>query len=294
MRWIVLASASALFVFGACGGPKIPTHAGYKNDKVKPWKSAKAIKLDDKNEGKVEGDLSYPEMRRAKWYAINLPTHGELSLKLEITPPGDATNDDFDLALEVLDPHFRVISKSDLEDEDAHELNKQKQLVDLEPGKYLVHLYLQGRLDTADYILRVAYRSTTPPELKTDFPAQVAFVPNLPMVPLKDDTPEKWKPTTTTTVVRKPVKTVKPPPTTDKPPAVTLTARIVGVSVVSGGTKITVGRGTNTGAMSGMKAKLNGISGAFPIDCNENTCTATISATPDQVRGAGGSATLVP
>ena len=291
MRWIVLVIGITL-ALGACGGPKIPMHAGYKNEKVKPWKKPKALALDEKLEAKTEGDLSYADMRRAKWFSIELPRHGELSLRLEITPPGEAANDDFDLALEILDPGFRVISKSDLEDEDAHELTKTKTLFDLEAGKYLIHLYLQSRMDTADFILRAAFKPTTAAELKSDFPTQVAFIPPLPMVPLNDDTPAKYKPPTNVVIRTK----VKPKlnPADPKPVATALTARIVGVSVVSGGTKIVVGRGTNTGAMSGMKAKLGGVQGTYPIDCNESTCTATINATPDQVRGAGGSVTLLP
>jgi len=291
MRWIVLVLAS-LVGLGACGGTKIPVHSGYKSDKAKPWKKPKNLTLDEKLEAKSEGELSYGDMRRARWYAIQLPSHGELSLKLEITPPGDEANEDFDLALEILDPGFRVISKSDLEDEDAGELTKNKTLFDLEPGKYLIHLYLQGRMDSADYVLRASFKGTKAAELKTDFPALVGFVPALPMVPLTDDTPAKYRPPTNAVV--RVTRAPKPPPGTPKPVATVLSARIVGVSVVTGGTKITVGRGTNTGAMSGMKAKLAGISGTYSIDCNENTCSATISATPDQIRGAGGSVTLLP
>jgi hypothetical protein len=76
--------------------------------------------------------------------------------------------------------------------------------------------------------------------------------------------------------------------------ATVLSARIVGVSVAGGGTRIILGRGTLTGASSGMKAKLNGINGLFPIECNENTCAAVIAATPDQIKGAGTTVTLMP
>jgi hypothetical protein len=268
-------------------------HSGYKSDKAKPWKKPKVLKLDDKNEAKTEGDLNYGTFQRAKWFEVNLPRHGELALRLEITPPGEAANDDFDLALEILDPGFRVISKSDLEDEEgAHELTKTKTLFDLEPGKYLVHIYLQGRMDTADFILRATFKPTAAAELKSDFPNQVAFVPNLPMVPLNDDTPPgRIKPTTVVTRVKR---TPAVKPTDPKPAATPLTARIVGVNVVAGGTRIIVGRGTNTGANSTMKAKLGGINGTFAIECNENTCSALVTATPDQVRGAGGTVTLLP
>jgi hypothetical protein len=288
MRWIVL-----VCLLVGCGGPKIPQHSGYKNDKFKPWTKAKTLKLDEKGEGKSEGELDYAAHRRAKWYAINLPSHGELTLKLEITPPGDAVNEDFDLALEILDPGFRVISKSDLEEGDAGELNKTKTLFDLDAGKYLVHIYLQGRMDSADYLLRAAFKTTKPADLQSDFPTAVAFYPSLPMVPLNDEVPPNRRPkVTTTTTVRRPPRQPKPPP--DAPAPTVLTARIVGVSVVTGGTRIVIGRGTATGAKSGMKAKLSTIPTPSVIECNENTCAAVVNATPDQIRGAGGSVTLLP
>jgi hypothetical protein len=291
MRWIVLVLCASC-ALGACGGPKIPMHSGYRNDKLKPWKGAKKLALDDKLEAKADGDLSYAAKQRARWYAIEIPRHGELALRLEITPPGEAANDDFDLALEILDPGFRVISKSDLEDEDAHELTKTKTLFDLEPGKYLIHLYLQSRMDTADYGLRVTFKPTTAAELKSDFPTQVAFIPSLPMVPLADDTPKNRMPKT---VVIHTGHTPKPKPVaTDPKPVTTMTARIVGVSVVTGGTKIVIGIGSSRGATTGMKAKLTGIATTSEIECDDIKCSAIIKATPDQVRGAGGSVTLLP
>lgn len=277
----------------ACGGTKIPQHSGYRNDKASPWKKPKRLKLGDDNETKTEGYLSYAAQRRAKWYAVDVPGHGELDITLEITPPGDEVNEDFDLAMEVFDPKFRIISKSDLEEEDAGELNKTKTLVDLDEGRYRIHLYLQSRLDTADYLLRVAFRPTKRPEQQSDFPAKVAFVPPLPMVPLEDDTPATYRaPTTVVTRTRRP-RRPKRKPEEPKPTAV-LTARIVGINVVGKDSKIVIGRGTATGAATGMKAQLKGIPGAFPIQCNESKCTAMIPATPDQVRGAGGRVTLVP
>ncbi len=276
----------------ACGGTKVPLHSGYKSDKAKPWKSAKQIKLDDKLEGKADGSLNYAAQARARWYYIQIPSHGELTIRLEITPPGDETNEDFDLALEVLDPGYRVIGKSDKEDEDSGELTKNKTLFDLEPGKYLVHLYLQGRLDSGDFNLKANFKPTKSADKASDFPAQVAFIDALPMVPLNDDTPRSYRPPTTTTVIRTRPPTAPPKP--NAPPVTVLNARIVGISVIGGGTRIVLGRGTNTGARSGMKAKLNGITGVFSIECNENTCAAVVSATPDQIKSAGTTVTLLP
>ena len=91
MRWIVSLSIVLGCAVTACGGPQIPTHNGYKPKEAKPWKKPKALKFDDKGEAKAEGDLSYPDMRRARWYELNLPSSGQLTLGLEVTPPGTAT-----------------------------------------------------------------------------------------------------------------------------------------------------------------------------------------------------------
>jgi hypothetical protein len=279
----------------ACGGPQIPTHNGYKAKEAKPWKKPKALKFDDKQEAKADGDVSYPDMRRARWFQVDLPANGQLTLMLEITPPGDAVNDDFDLGMEVFDPSYHVISKSDLEDEDAHELTKKKTLVDLAPGKYLIHVYLEGRMDTADFVLHASFRSTAAAEAKTNFPADVLFVPALAMVPLQDDTPRNYKPPTTVVakVIRKP-HAPKEPPKPEAPPAATVSARIISVQVVAGGTLITLGRGKASGATDGMRGKLNGV-GEFAIgNCNDHTCSATVKATPDQIKSASGTVTLSP
>jgi len=291
MRWIVSLSIVVAAAVTACGGPQIPTHNGYKPKEAKPWKKPKTIKFDDKMEGKADGDVSYPDMRRARWFQVELPSNGQLSLQLEITPPGDAVNDDFDLGMEVFDPSFHIVSKSDLDDEDAHELTKKKTLVDLPPGKYLVHVFAQGRMDSADFTLRTGFKSTAAAEAKTNFPAEVLFVPPLAMVPIQDDTPRNYK---------QPVVVVthhggKPPKpaTPAAAPVATVSARIIGISVVSGGTAITIGRGTKSGAASGMKGTIGGISGAFTVgNCNDNTCTATVAATPDQIKGSSGTVTL--
>jgi hypothetical protein len=292
MRWIVSLSIVLGCAVTACGGPQIPTHNGYKAKEAKPWKKPKALKFDDKLEAKAEGELSYPDMRRARWYELSLPANGQLTLQLEITPPGDAVNDDFDLGMEVVDPAYRVISKSELEDEDAHELNKKKTLVELAPGKYLIHLFLQGRMDTADFVLRAGFKPTAAAEIKSNFPAEVPFVPVLPQVPIQDDTPRNYKPVV---VEKHGPRHPRPTPTPQAAPAATVSARIINVQIVAGGTQITLGRGTTTGASDGMHGAIHGVPGGFQIGgCNERTCTATIKATPDQIKASDGTVTLSP
>lgn len=292
MRWIVSLSIVAMVALIACGGPQVPTHNGYKPKEAKPWKKPKTIKLDDKMEGKAESEVSYADMRRAKWFQVDLPSNGQLSLQLEITPPGDAVNDDFDLAMEVLDPSFRVVSKSDLEDEDAHELNKKKTLVDLLPGKYLVHIFLQGRTDSAEFTLRTAFKATVAAEAKTNFPADVPFVPTLPLVLLQDDTPKQYRPTVFVLTHRPGPKAPKPAKP-EAPVLATVSARIIGIQVVAGGTAITIGRGLRSRATNGMTGAIPGI-GPFTLgNCNDNTCTAIVKATPDQLKSVN-SVTLNP
>lgn len=295
MRWIVSSSIVLIGVLAGCGGPQVPAHNGYKPKEAKPWKKPKTLKFDDKMEAKADGDVSYPDMRRARWYEVALPSNGQLSISLEITPPGDAVNDDFDLGLEVFDPHARVISKSDLEDEDAHELNKKKTLVDLAPGKYLIHVFLQGRLDTAEYVLHAAFKSTAAAEAKSNFPADVLFVPVLPLVPIQDDTPRNYRPQTTTVtrVTRhpRPTQPNTPPP----PPSASINGRIIDMQIVSGGTQVIISRGLTTGASDGMKATLAGVSTPAELrNCKPQVCSATLKATPDQIRAANSVVTLTP
>lgn len=284
-----------LLIVAACGGAQIPMHNGYKGgDKAKPWKKARLLKWDDKGEAKADGDLSYPEMRRAAWYVADLPQSGELDLRVEITP-GDFVSEDFDLALEVLDPGNRVIAKSDIEDDDAGQLNKQKKLLDLDPGKYLVHLYLQSRIDAADYTLKAEFKPAATTQGSSDFPAEVAFLPPLPMVPINDDTPKSYKPPAPV-VVHHTRHQPRPPKKPEPAPVQKLSARILGVSVVSAGTQITIGLGTMKGAKAGMQGKVDGLpGGTFTLStCNERACTATVAATLDQVNHAAGTVSLTP
>ena len=280
-----------ILLVAACGGPQIPQHNGYKSETAKPWKKFKTLKFDEKGEAKADGDLSYPDRRRSAWFAADTPIPGELDLRVEITPPGDATNEDFDLGFEVLDPGSRMLVRSDLDEGDQqHELNKTKNLKDLPPGHYLIHLYLESRMDTAEFILHAAFKAAPPADVKSDFPAQVAFIGPLPMVPLTDDTPKNYHPPTTAVVVvtkhHGPTKPAPPPPVL----VTTINARIISVAIVSGGTQITVGRGTSSGANTGMKGKISGVAnGSFTLaSCNERACTATIQGvTPDQIKGSG-------
>jgi hypothetical protein len=279
-----------LLLFAACGGTQIPMHNGYKSDKAKPWKKAKALKWDANSEAKYEGDLSYPDMRRAAWFQADLPGNGELALRVEVTPPGEGTNDNFDLGVEVLDPGNRMLVRKDLEEGDQqNELTKTVSLPELRLGRYLIHLYLQGRLDTAEYTLKVTYKPGSVATGHSDFPAQVAFLPPLPMIPLNDDTPKSYRPPVT--AITHPTTGSHKQPVVkkeDKPPPAKISTRIIDIAVVSGGTQITIPRGTSNGAQAGMPGQIVGVAnGGFTLAvCNEHSCTAVVKATPEQLKSA--------
>jgi hypothetical protein len=283
----VAIAACALAVLSACGGPDIPMHSGYKNDKVKPWKKPKLIALDEKGEGKAEGDLDYAEYRRARWYAVDLPSEGELDLSLEIAPP--AEDEDFDLAMEVLDPNFQVITKADNDEEDAHEILKQRSLYDLSAGRYLVHLYLERRIDQADYDLKVKFLAQAK-AFESDFPAMVRFIPRLPLVPVLDDTPADQiriarKPQIKRTGKGRTPKVTPPPETGNKIPA-----HVINVAVSGANAVITIDRGTDKGVRDGMKGYVTGVKdGGFTVtSCTERNCKANIKgATPDMISRSG-------
>lgn len=288
------AAAVVLMLIAACGGPQVPTHNGYKTENAKPWRKPKILKLDDKGEAKFDGGLSYPERRRAQWFALDTSTFGQIEVQMDVTPPGDAVNEDFDVGLEVLDEGFRSRLLADSEAPDAHEFPKKHTLVELPPARYYIHVFLESRLDTCDYTLKLKFNATAPAERKSDFPAQVARLPDLPMVPLSDDAPKNYKPPVQETVVTHVVRqTGKPPPPPPPPPA-QLTGRILSVTVQGAGVSITIGRGTSSGASPSMHGKIPGVPGVFAVSCSDKVCVASVAATPDQIKGSGGTVILTP
>jgi len=277
----------ALVVLAGCGGPDIPSHSGYKNTKMKPWKKPKVIALDDKGEGKADGDLIYAEYRRAKWYAVDLPSEGQLDISVEIAPPAD--DEDFDMAMEVLDPNFQVITKADLDEDDAHEVLKQRSLYDLSAGRYLIHLYLERRIDQAEYDLKVKFMAQAK-AFESDFPAQVAFLPRLPIVPVLDDTPLDQIRVAHKPTIKRTGHGHKPTVvTTTEDPGKKISAHVINISVTGSDSVITVDRGTSNGVQDGMKGYVQGVKdGGFTLtSCAERNCKGKVSATPDQISKSG-------
>ncbi len=72
-------------------------------------------------------------------------------------------------------------------------------------------------------------------------------------------------------------------------------ARIIGIRVVGNGTEIVIARGKSDGLAAGMHVRLKGMPVPGTItSCNERTCTARVTATPDQVKASSGSVEIVP
>jgi hypothetical protein len=305
----------------ACG-PKVPTHTGYKTKA--PWKSAKPLAFDENNQIQTKGKLDYGAYKRARWYTIELIEPANLVVDLSYEPTDDAGH--ATVALEVLDPHNKVISEDedapldapeperrsdddDDDDDDGDEVEsstqKNRRLENLKPGVYHVHLFLVGRMDTADYKLSLTYTPVFV-ERETNFPTEVAMLPVLPIVPIEDDAPRvETKPD------KKPCKGRKcpkadPKPKTDKPktdkPDDGPKAGAVEASVVaatsngSGGTDITINAGMNDGLASGSSGKIKGLkNGGFTVSsCGQKSCKASVKATVDQVKGSSMEVTVNP
>jgi len=268
----------------ACGGAKYPLHNGYRKSNSSPWEHPKVVQLDARLEGKTEGSLDYGGYKRAAWYAVRLPGDGDLTVNLEVYPPGD---DKFDLAYEVLNPSYQVISKSDKTSQDAFDVKKSKSLIELKHGTYLVHVYLENRLDQCDFDLSVKF---TPRKLAGEdtFPRDVAFVPDLPIVPIQDDTPV--------------TKTNhhhggghhggghRPPPPPPPPAGGTpVSGIIINVQVAGSATQIIFNKGLADGLHDGAKGQVTGIkNGAFEtFGCSQRSCKGRVKATIDEVNRSG-------
>ncbi len=248
--WPVAVSAA----LAACGGTDVPTHSGYKNPKATPWRKPTVLLLDDQGEAEVDDSVSYPKRLRARWFAVDLPTGGQLDIQVQTEPQGDR---EVDLAFEVLNEGYEVLVRADRDEEDAGEEQKSRALKELRPGRYYVHVYAQRRLDEADFTLGLTFRPGAAAAEASNFPASVAFVGTLPDVPAVDDAPAPAAPP------RKPCKGAKckkrPPeqPKELEPTVKAVRARVAGiVSETSGGTQIRIDRGSQQGVAVGWKGSV--------------------------------------
>lgn len=286
VRRLRLVTLGLVLAAAACG-PTIPEHNGYKSVKATPWRSPKAIKLDDKQEGKADGELDYASQKRAKWYAVDLPTSGDLQVTVEANPANDSG--DFDLGLELVDPGHRVLAKADLEDDDARELTKTRSALGLASGRYLIHLYLQGRLDNSDYEVKVKF-SPKASEIASNFPAMVQYLPTLALVPVIDDTPGTAGKGGKVVVKRTPgAPRPRPPkPEEEKPPATTVTANVLRATMNDKATILVLSAGASSGVQDGWSGVVSGVKGArFRVsNVSERSCRGIVEGvTAEQVAG---------
>ena len=80
--------------------------------------------------------------------------------------------------MEVLDPGNRVIAKSDPGRATTPASSRSKGgQGPRRRASTSIHLYLQSRIDSADYELKAAFKAAAATQGKSDFPAEVAFLP---------------------------------------------------------------------------------------------------------------------
>jgi hypothetical protein len=316
----------------ACG-PKVNQGNGYTTKS--PWKKLKPLALaadpvTGQVGGHVKGSLSYPDSKRAKWYTVDLTEHGDLSLNLSFEPSdsgGAAT-----VAMEVLDQNYNVISEDpdaplkkpkhadadDGDDDDSADddsgdddddsgdddgesdtTQKARELPALDPGRYYVHLFVTKRMDSADFDLNASFISSTP-EVKSDYPKDVAWIPDLPQVPVADDTPvkeehhEEAPPPCKTKKGKKCKKPTHTQTTTTQTTTTTTSTTAMTADVVSveddpgGGANIRINAGTADGLAPGRKGSLKGVkNGGFSLGtCTQHACTAHVKATANEVKNS--------
>jgi hypothetical protein len=245
----------AAFVAGllagvACGGAGVPEHNGYKSAKSRPWQTPTVLVLDGDSEAEVEATISYPRRQRARWYAIDLPSSGELEVQVSVVGLFDERP--VDLAFEILDEGYQVLATADRDEDDAGDEQKKRLIGGLAAGRYYIHVYAQRRLDETEFTLQAIYREAARDE-QSNFPAQVAYIGALPDVPAVDDAPVAPQP-----VVKKcrgAACKKRPPDPTPQPAAIR--ARVAGiVQVTAGGTQIRIDRGASQGVEIGWKGSV--------------------------------------
>jgi hypothetical protein len=289
-------------------GASIPEHDGYRTTKSEGWQTPTKLELDEDGEAEVDSELSYPKRAHARWFALALPHAGEIEISLTYAPLGEVRNeldedDPFDLAFEVYDENYRVLTRADQQEDDAGERKKRRTLYELPRGKYFIHVYLQRRLDEVEYSFRLQFKRADIDVASTDFPKNVAFVDPLAAIPETDDAPRPeprcrgskcGKPQPR----REPDRGETPTPTANEGsvvpvPAGGLRARIIGVRAGAGGTRITINRGTAHGVAKGWRGRMvtsankSVPNGSFTIDVvNAQESQATVNTTPDTATAA--------
>ncbi len=291
----------------ACATRSVPDHDGYRNAAARQaWEKPTVLEFDEDNEAEVDGELSYPNRRRARWYAVELPDSGNLDVRLDYLPLGEESDevdiededDPFDVGFEVYDSGYKQLVRADRDEEDAGEDSKRRTLEDLSQGQYLVHVFVQRRLDEVDFTLRMQFRPRYV-AAKSDFPRNVAFVDPLPQVPQVDDAPPPEPPRCRgrrcrDRESRRPsARNPRPPTTTPAPSADAIKGRIIGARGTSEGTRITINRGSAHGIERGRRGRVvtrsgsNIANGSFTIvQVKTRESYAVVGASTDAVISA--------
>lgn len=248
LRYLLVVGCATGFV----GCSSVPKHDGYRSSTQKPWQRATNVEFDDLYEAEVEGRISYPDRKRAKWFQVRLPGDGDLDVALSL-PFQEDVADPVDLAFEILDSQYNVLAQATAEDDDAGEFKKERTLLELSRGVYYIHVYAQLRTDEAEFAVRLKYNRGTA-EYVSDFPNNVPEMTELAIIPVVDDTPAK--------VVKKPEKKRPEKKRPEKKEETAkLRARILHRTKSGKSTKITIGAGSANGVAKGWKGYLKGPDG---------------------------------
>lgn len=245
------------------------------------YKGAKKIELDDDGEGRSKRDVvTYPGGDRVDWKEFEIPSHGELRIRVKHRPPRPG----LDVAFNVYDEYFDRVGRAKSKPGDR---TKKVKIEDARPGKYYVQVYAPRRGDAGKYRVRVRFKPKAvaakepepgpeafpdPPKLpavpEPEEPVEKVPCPNDPTkfqpdcpgpkVPCPDD-PTKFEPDC-------PVKEVKP-----------VRARIVNYKIsASSGTVVIVDKGKKNGVAKGWKGQLISRSGS-PVPGGSFTITRVTS-----------------
>ena len=320
MRYRTLIGPTALAVLSVfplsmlvgCVGRKIPEHDGYRTRWKPGWERPKKLEFDEDLEAEKDGELSYPKRKRVHWYEVETPEDGELEITLQASPLGKDTgeeededeDDPFDVGFELYNTNYKMLIRADNGEDDAGDRKKSRTAYELPQGKYLLHVFLQRRIDEAEYTVTLKFsRGSVEPQ--TDFPKNVAYVDLLPVVPAVDDSPENTapprRPKCKGKQCKKRPRRSKDPKTEPKDsgpeptPSGALNGKIIVIRAqASGGTEIVINKGDTSGVAKGWKGKLvtskgKAIPGGdFTITSVKTTSSkALVGVSSDAVKQAG-------
>jgi hypothetical protein len=292
MRTLRLFLVGNLCLAGSCGG-SAPVATGYPEGDAAPWSKASSLRLNDNLEAMSEGELSFPGGKRAKWYAIDLPSPGKITARIST----ETTVKGADIGMEILDAGYNVDVEGQ-NDDDVGQAKKVREYKDARQGKSYIHIYTLGRPDIVAYTLRVRFEAkpqtariepTAPsgPD-KSQFPWTV---PNLPVLP------QVGKGGGGGGTVKEP-----PPPPPDPNAGFTVVkATVIEFNSLGAGVRIILNKGQNQNLADGLEGDI--LAGGKPLkgghfkikSCHADDCEAVApSATMDQIQANRSAVVKIP